>query len=210
NKVIKADVRIIAATNRCLEQQVDAGLFREDLQARLEVCELYIPPLRERTEDIRLLVSYFAELDAAEEGREPVRFTEEALQVMEHYQWPRNVRELDNAVKACAVNCKDDLIEIGDLPERVLRGAPHVSNSKVQVGITQTKVACVMPLALCEQWSEAKHHLRSERLALAQQAIKDCGGNKTQAAMKIGISRKRLYEVLKESDSSLVENQSPQ
>lgn len=214
NKVIKIDVRYIAATNRNLQQQVDAGLFREDLQGRLEVCELFMPPLRERVEDVRPLVAHFAALDAAKEGREPVRFTEEALQVMERYGWPRNVRELDHVVQASAVNCKDGWVGAEHLPDRVRKNAPHLNDSKVRMSAAQPKVARILPLAPHQTWREAKQHLqsdlRSEKLAMAQQVIDACGGNKTRAAQAMGISRKTLYEVLKESDRSSAEHQPPQ
>jgi DNA-binding NtrC family response regulator len=116
SRTICVDVRVIATSNRCLEQEVKAGRFREDLYYRLNVISIALPPLRERREDISLLAQHFARLSG---GRNmDVLFTPEALKALESYSWPENIRELKNAVVQATAMC-DEVIHLKDLPERV-------------------------------------------------------------------------------------------
>ncbi|RMG75096.1 MAG: sigma-54-dependent Fis family transcriptional regulator [Nitrospirae bacterium] len=116
NKSIKTDVRIIAATNKNLEREVKKGNFREDLYFRLNVIPLHIPPLRERKEDIPLLVRHFIKTISAEYGRAEKRISDEALQLLMQYDWPGNVRELRNAVERMVIMCPSDEISPKDIP----------------------------------------------------------------------------------------------
>ncbi len=123
-KSIRADVRIIAATNRDLEEEVNAGRFREDLYYRLNVIPIHIPPLRERSDDIPLLVKHFLEKYGDGKCQKKAEFSKRALSALMRYRWPGNVRELENLVERMVVLCDAPLIEAEDLPEKILSAAP--------------------------------------------------------------------------------------
>ena len=110
NQPIQVDVRVIAATNKHLEQAVAARQFREDLFYRLNVVRIHIPPLRERREDVRLLVNYFLEKIAREQQRPPKSIAASVIKTLEKYHWPGNVRELENAIRRAHVMAKSGAI----------------------------------------------------------------------------------------------------
>jgi DNA-binding NtrC family response regulator len=116
---IEVDVRIIAATNRSLLRLVKQGTFREDLYYRLNVVKIDLPPLRERTEDIPLLAAHFAQ-KYARPGEQPKEFSPQAMEVLLHYRWPGNIRELENAVERACVTAREDVIQPENLPPEVL------------------------------------------------------------------------------------------
>ncbi len=116
-RTINVDVRIIAATNQDLETSVKSGRFREDLFYRLNVIPIEIPPLRNRTDDIPLLCSFFIDKYSQRFGRNPITITEEATKVLAGYSWPGNVRELENAIERLLVLKDDDVVKPADLPE---------------------------------------------------------------------------------------------
>src|SRR6202167_294760 len=123
NQPIKVDVRVIAATHRRLEEAVAAREFREDLFYRLNVVRLHIPPLRERREDIPLLINYFLKKFAQAQNREPKSILPSAVELLERFQWPGNVRELENVMHRATVMAKGDVILPGDLPALIASGA---------------------------------------------------------------------------------------
>ncbi|WP_296864876.1 sigma-54 dependent transcriptional regulator [Thermosyntropha sp.] len=126
----KVDVRIIAATNKDLKEEVKKGNFRQDLYYRLNVIEIKLPPLRERKEDIPLLVSFFLKKFAARLGQNPKHISPAAMIVLEHYNYPGNVRELENILeRACAVS-EGDVIEISDLPGYIFEDIEEANYSK--------------------------------------------------------------------------------
>jgi DNA-binding NtrC family response regulator len=102
-KEIPVDVRIIAATNKNLKEEINKGRFREDLYHRISVIVIHVPPLRERLDDIPLLVQHFVELSCAKMGKPLPEFTEEAMAEMQQYQWTGNIRELNNAVERLVI-----------------------------------------------------------------------------------------------------------
>src|SRR5882757_6168076 len=120
NQPLKVDVRIIAATNKPLEQAVTTKQFREDLFYRLNVVRIQIPPLRDRREDIRLLVNYFLKEFAEDESQRPKSISLEAVKALEEYRWPGNVRELENVIQRAIVVAKGDAILLSDLPPELL------------------------------------------------------------------------------------------
>src|SRR6478672_10667508 len=128
NQPIKVDVRIIAATNKPLEQAVAARQFREDLFYRLNVVRVHIPPLRERWEDIRLLVNYFLTKFAKDQSGPPRSIAPAALKAMEKFHWPGNVRELDNVFRRALVVAKGEAILVSDLPAEITGEGAAASN----------------------------------------------------------------------------------
>jgi two-component system response regulator HydG len=167
----KADVRILAATNKDLSSLVEKGSFRDDLYFRLNVITIPVPPLRERGDDILLLANKFINNFAREFGRPTPRFSDKALEVLRNYSWPGNVRELENVIQRLMVMTDGDLIDVPDLPSLMrfsaLRGT----------GFNRT---------LSEVEAE---YIRN--------VLSSVDGNKTKAAKILGIDRKTLREKLK-------------
>ena len=116
---VKVDIRIVAATNKDLAKMVEEGRFREDLYYRLNVVQIHIPPLRERRKDIPLLVSHFIAQIASENGITPKSFTQEAQNYLSGYEWPGNIRQLQNVIERCMVMIPRDVIDVEDLPPEI-------------------------------------------------------------------------------------------
>ena len=171
NKTLTTDLRLVAATNKNLEELVKAGIFREDLFFRLRVVEIHLPPLRERTGDIPLLAHSFL-LEFAKENKKPVNdFTVDALEAMMNYSWPGNVRELRTAMEHAVVLGRGDKIALRDLPPSV-RGGFLISSRYPQDKDLTVKEA---------------------EKELIQRALQESEGNRTLAAQKIGMSRRTLH-----------------
>lgn len=178
-QVIAIDVRLIAATNRPLEQLVQTGAFREDLYYRLNVVSLTLPPLRERQEDIPILAQHFLNR-FAEQNRKPLKgFTQQAMDRLLRYPWPGNIRELMNAVERAVVLAQSEIIDEADLAISPL--GPAVDRSK---DLRQP----VLP--------ESNRLAEVEKEAIVK-TLAETGGNKSQAARMLGITRKTLQNKLK-------------
>jgi len=121
-RVRHVDVRVIAATNRNLEELVREGRFREDLYYRLNVFEIKLPPLRERPEDIKILAHHFVERFCKEHNKRVKGFSDEAMDVLMAYSWPGNVRELKNVLERAVVLCTEDIIDVRNLPDKIVAG----------------------------------------------------------------------------------------
>jgi DNA-binding NtrC family response regulator len=171
-KTLTVDVRVIAATNRSLADEVREGNFREDLMHRINAIVLEVPALRERAEDIETLAKRFLEEVAA--GR-PLEFAPETLEALRAHRWPGNVRELRNAIRRAAILAEEAVIEPGDLPPTVLSRGDSIGPA-LPAGTDPRD----MTLAELE-----RRHIIS--------VLDLCAGNKTQAAKKLGISVKTLY-----------------
>jgi len=176
NKTLNADVRLVAATNKDLEELVKAGKFREDLFFRLRVVEIGLPPLRERSADIPLLAQTFLREFARENEKAVNDFTADALEAMMKYPWPGNVRELRTAIEHAVVLCRADRISLRDLPASVRGGLP--SEAKVLQGKELT--------------------VKEAEKQLMVRALKETDGNRTRAALKIGMSRRTFHRKLHE------------
>src|SRR5690349_19469338 len=118
-RTIKVDVRVIAATNKNLEEEIERGHFREDLYFRLAVIPVYVPPLRERTEDIPLLVRHYMDFFSRENNVRPKRITQHAIEALQRYRWKGNIRELRNTVERLIIMTAGDTIDVADLPDLV-------------------------------------------------------------------------------------------
>ncbi len=129
-RTIKVDVRVVAASNRDLKEEVEAGRFREDLYYRLNVVHLHLPPLRQRQEDIPLLAGHFINKYVQENLRDKTRITPEALKLLIHYSWPGNIRELENVMERAVILCANNTITPQDLPGEL---APTATDSRLEI-----------------------------------------------------------------------------
>ncbi len=182
---IRIDVRIIAATHSDLQQMVADGSFREDLFYRLNVIPIALPPLRERREDVPLLVRHFAEKLSRDvtPGRPPVTMSQEAMRCLMAYDWPGNVRQLENAVeRALALSPGRSQIEVSDLPAEVQQAPDRPGDTRE---------------AFPEGGVDFEAHVREVELALITRALERTGGNKRQAAKLLNLKRTTLIEKLK-------------
>ena len=178
-KTASVDVRVISATNKDLKKEVQKGTFREDLFYRLNVIPIHIPPIRERTSDIPLLVDHFLAKAPIIKGQRPVRISQEALNTLMDYAWPGNVRELQNAVQFSIVRCKGKVIRPEDLPME-LKG---------------------MAIEKPKRGPSRKLDAQMVREALAK-----TGGNKARASKVLGVGRATLYRFLGDHPEVLKEN----
>jgi DNA-binding NtrC family response regulator len=172
---IKVDVRVIAATNRTLETMMKEGQFREDLYYRLNVFSIHIPPLRERREDIALLVDHFIR-NSSIAPRRSVGVSDEAMGVLRRYSWPGNVRELENVIERALILCDEDEIRPEHLPMGV-RAMPSFAQDE-DSGRPPTLVEV------------ERRYIR--------RVLEDCKGHRHKAASILGISERNLYRRLKE------------
>jgi two-component system nitrogen regulation response regulator GlnG len=191
NQTFHVDVRIIAATNKAPEQLIAAKKFREDLYYRLNVVRIHLPPLRERTEDVPLLVDYFLQR-LAKSGTIPGRITKisaAALKILEQSVWPGNVRELENAIERAAVVARGDSILPKDLPADAHKRQPLVVPPE---DLATAIDAAVRPLyALARKDPHLKIMMAVERELIAR-ALAETNGNQVQAAKLLGITRATL------------------
>lgn len=173
---VAIDVRIIAASNRDLEEAIRQGDFRSDLYYRLNVIQLRLPPLRERRDDIPLLTRHFLDQLSARDGDDrTLEISDESQQVLNHYDWPGNVRELENALERAAVMSPSDVLDAGSLPERV-REAPQIQ--------------------LVDEAPPPNPTMEVIERAYILWVLEAEGGNKTRAAEILGIDPSTLYRKL--------------
>jgi two-component system nitrogen regulation response regulator NtrX len=175
---IRVDVRVLAATNKDLPSEIRGGTFREDLYFRLNVIPIFVPPLRDRQDDIPLLADHFMALMAAEYGRRPKRLVPEANARLQHYGWPGNVRELRNVIERLMIMVPGDTITAQDLA--------FLSHDGVQVAAATP--AATQTLAGAREQFERDYILQ----ALASQ-----GGNISRTADVLGVERSNLYKKMK-------------
>ncbi len=171
-QTLSVDVRILAATNKNLLEQVKAGAFREDLFYRLNVIPIQMPPLRERRNDIPILARHFLKKFAGKQAKEVAEFNSEAMRALLSYAWPGNVRELENTVEHAVVLAKGKAVEVVDLPGALI-DRPAADTPAPDKTIVK---------------NEAR---------LLREVLEECNWNKTVAATRLGISRSTLYEKIK-------------
>ncbi len=177
-KAIPVDVRVIAATNKDLNEEIRKGAFREDLYYRLAVLSLRLPPLRERREDIPLLCRHFLMKYRPNLDAPPREISEEAMDRLLRYNWPGNVRELENAVYEAMVLTEKPTLTESDLPARI-KGDPAAARIVDTLkGVAQSAAG-------------------TAEKALIEKALREAGGNRTEAAKALGISRKTLFNKMK-------------
>ncbi len=189
SKTVQVDVRLVAATNRNLAEMVKEGAFRDDLYFRLNVVQITLPPLRERTEDIPLLVKSFLAQFAAENEKGNMRLTTEAMSALTSYHWPGNVRELRTAIEHGVVMSNNDKVTLRDLPQAIRTAAAEIRDTCGSGSLKD---------AMAGGGSDERFNLQESERRLIIRALDECGGNRTEAAKRLGISRRTLHRRLKE------------
>ncbi len=202
NQPIRVSVRVIAATNQPLEDAVAARQFREDLFYRLNVVRIRIPPLRERREDVGLLVNYFLKRFGEGKGASAKSVSPEVLARLEAYAWPGNVRELENVIQRATVLARGRVILVSDLPPEMVgaRGDARMEGAAVsaETGEPASPPATEDPAALAKalfRWArqqDGRRVLPAVERELVVQALQETGGNQVRAAKLLGITRATL------------------
>ncbi|MCU4137664.1 MAG: DNA-binding transcriptional response regulator [Thermodesulfobacteria bacterium] len=192
---IKVDVRILAATNKDLEKEVQEGRFREDLFFRLNVIPIKLPPLRERKEDIPLLTQFFLKRICEREGIEEKKFTSQAIKALLNYPWPGNIRELENFIERVIILSENNIIGVEDLSLSTL-------SSKLQIreSLTEDKDMLIKYLSLpqiSEDGIELNKLLKEIEVYYLKKALELSKGVKTKAAKLLGLNRTTFIEKLK-------------
>jgi len=215
NVSVYVNVRVVAASNESLEEKIKAGTFREDLYYRLNVIPIQLPSLRERRDDIPLLVSHFLKDKISPRTDRPFQMTRHAMEVMCAYDWPGNVRELENAVERAATLCDGDIVQAADLPPSIL-GAVQLSGKESETAETLPTVpdSALYPLRSQDFSQEGtgnppistepllplKSYMREQEQAHLNRALQQCNGDKEQAAVLLGVSLATLYRKLSGED----------
>jgi DNA-binding NtrC family response regulator len=177
NRKVKVDFRLISSTNRDLEKEVETGAFRRDLYYRINVVQLRIPPLRERRDDVPLLVDEFIK-EICRREKKSVMVSEEVMKLLAGYNWPGNIRQLKNVVERLVVLARGSEITPLDLPEELLAAGEHLPEIPAPVSQLPT--------------------LKELEVNAIRNTLEECRGNKSKAAKLLGISRKTFYKRLKE------------
>lgn len=179
---IETNARVVAATNKNLEELVKSGDFREDLFFRLNVLNIEIPPLRERKDDIPLLVKVFIDRISAENGKTIEGISDEALNILISYRWPGNIRELRNVIERMVILTREKILNVSNIPSNITK---EVSPE------------------LAKKYKTADSlNIEENEKKLIVQALDETNGNRTEAAQKLGISRRTLHRKLNEYEIS--------
>lgn len=176
NKSIKIDTRIIAATNKDLEKEIEAGRFREDLYYRINVMNIQLPPLRARKDDLPILVNHFIEKFNSKFERNIKHFSSSAFDILMDYNWPGNIRELENVIEHCFVLCDSDIIQIEHLPKRLREGEFNT----IQGGGTNNF-----------------NHIKDAERNIIINTLKKHNGNRTKTAEELKIHPTTLWRKMK-------------
>ena len=182
NRAIQVNVRVITATNKDLDEEVSEGRFRSDLYFRLNVIPIRIPPLRDRRDDIPILVEHFVRKYNVEKSRALEGVRPESLEILRRYTWPGNVRELENLVERIVVLKGSGWLEPSDIPEKIRRAERFLENALPVLGDTGL---------------DMKSATEDFENALIRQALHLSGGNKNRAATLLGLKRTTFVEMLK-------------
>jgi two-component system nitrogen regulation response regulator NtrX len=192
-RTIKVDVRVIAATNKNLEEEIEKGTFREDLYFRLAVIPIYVPPLRERPDDVPLLVRHYMDYFSRENNARPKRVTQSAMEALQRFRWKGNIRELRNTVERMIIMTGGDTIDLPDLPDSVRSPAASAAGGPSAAakagsggGANQTEAGTLR---------EFKEN--AERAFLVGK-LRENGWNISKTAEVIGTPRSNLYKKLEQ------------
>ncbi len=183
NRTIEVDVRVIAATNKDLEEEIQEGNFREDLYFRLNVLPFVVPPLRNRKEDIPRLCQHFLKVFCSKESREPKSITADAMRALIQYNWPGNVRELKNLIERLVIMTPEKEIQFSDLPHSINKGQ-----------VTKAAVDELVQDELPDSYREAKELFEKKFL---YEKLKKNNWNVSKTAEDIGLERSNLHRKIK-------------
>ena len=217
NVPIHVNVRVVAATNEPLEKRIKEGTFREDLYYRLNVIPIQLPSLRERRDDIPLLVAHFLRDKVDGRNHRPFQLTRQAMEVLCAYEWPGNVRELENAIERAATLCDSNIIQRADLPPSMLSSVKVASpalDSETPATLPPVPDSALYPLqpnnvlspgtggqpASNEPLLPLKTFLREQEQAYLNRALQQCNGDKEKTAIVLGVSLATLYRRLSGED----------
>ncbi|MFH0800170.1 MAG: sigma-54 dependent transcriptional regulator [Pseudomonadota bacterium] len=183
---IRVEVRIIAATNRDIKQEVASGRFREDLYYRLNVVPIHVPALRERREDVPMLAKHFLEKYTTRNEKIFLDFAPQAIEALTGYDWPGNVRELENIIERAVVLGNDTRIKLSHLPPFIQQSRAHSSTAQVQdVSMAPLDGQKILPLTLVEKYA-------------IESALKRCLGNVAETARKLKVGQATLYRKIRQ------------
>ena len=211
NTPVYVNVRVVAAANEPLEKKIKDGTFREDLYYRLNVIAIQLPSLRERRDDIPLLVAHFLKTKVNPRTSQPFQLTRQAMEILCAYDWPGNVRELENAIERAAALCEGDILQAADLPPSLVASArtTHPLLEAEAATLPVVPESALYPLhapasAPDSQPGQAadqpvlplKSFLREQEQAHLNRALQQCNGDKEKAALLLGISLATLYRKL--------------
>jgi len=184
----RVDVRLVTATNRDLAGEVQAGRFREDLFYRLNVVPVRLPPLRERKEDIGLLASHLLEKYSKRLNKPAVKLAAEAMDVLQAYDWPGNIRELENVLERTLLFCDGDVIGVDALPPEL----------QLPTKLATGPLAMDLPMGVTDLKGAVRLITRRIEREMIDRALEETGRNVTKTARQLGISRKSLQTKMKE------------
>ena len=210
NTPVYVNVRVVAATNEPLEKKIKEGGFREDLYYRLNVIPIPLPSLRERRDDIPLLVAHFLRSKSDGDGHRRLQLTRQAMEILCAYDWPGNVRELENAIERAATLCEGDVIQAADLPPSLVEA---VKITRPALGTEEAVTPALPDNALyplrapteeqanseplsAQDFQPLKTYMREQEQAHLSRALQSCNGDKEKAALVLGISLATLYRKL--------------
>jgi transcriptional regulator with PAS, ATPase and Fis domain len=199
SRTINVDVRVVAATNQFLEDEIDAGRFRDDLYYRLNVVPIYLPPLRDRREDIAALADFFLHRYSEENRRDAPKLTVEVLQVLEAHDWPGNVRELENCIERAVVLAEGRALTAAALapPAKRPRGLPPASTRDNSVPALIQELVRV-GIQTIPDGSLDKRIVGGVERELIEQVLQLCDHVQVKAAARLGINRNTLHKKLSE------------
>lgn len=210
NLPIYVNVRVLAATNEPLEKKIKEGAFREDLYYRLNVIPIILPSLRERREDIPLLVAHFLAEKALSRTGRSLQITHKAMDLLCAHDWPGNVRELENAIERASALCEDGIIKGGDLPPTLQRYTSSREDEVMQLDLARAAQSSSPVISngvqtdnssmstLSQPVGPLKDYLRDQEIAYLRSALARTGGDKEKAAGLLGVSVATLYRKLAE------------
>ncbi len=176
NKTIKVEARIIAATNKILYEEIKAGRFREDLFYRINVINIHLPPLRERMDDFPLIVNHFIELFNKKFNKQIKQFSSQAFDILVDYEWPGNIRELENVIEHCFVLCSGSIIQVECLPKRLREQKKKLSISSI---------------------AKQKNGFKDVERELIISVLEKHNGNRTKVAKELNINSSTLWRKIK-------------
>jgi DNA-binding NtrC family response regulator len=218
NTPVYVNVRVVAAANEPLEKKIKEGTFREDLYYRLNVIPIQLPCLRERRDDIPLLVAHFLKEKISRAGK-PLQLTRQAMAILTAYDWPGNVRELENAIERAATLCEGEVLQADDLPPSLVSSvkmAQPEADAQVTASLPALPESALYPLrgiqppepgaatpassGAEEPFLPLKNFMRDQELAHLNRALQQCNGDKEKAALLLGISLATLYRKMSGED----------